>query len=207
VKCSARQDIYQRDSESKPAQAGLSGNTGTDETIRNQTEIEMSNKIRVSHLTSDDLQSEDRADPDTFDMTPNWKFAMRVYITTLQDGTGEGRRAAAEDLMRLAAQVDDLPSQGSTVAPQITYELNKVMDSRSCSKTVFRSTLSLQQLGEKYQAQGHDVTFSNFDCKFPNGASIYINWDTETETGFYVWCPHPVTGTEAEIDNLIEASK
>jgi hypothetical protein len=28
-------------SESKPAQAGLSGNTGTDETIRNQTEIEM----------------------------------------------------------------------------------------------------------------------------------------------------------------------
>jgi hypothetical protein len=88
----------------------------------------------------------------------------------------------------------------------ITYELNKVRDSRTCTKTTFRSILSLQQLGEKYQAQGHDVTFSNFDCKFPNGASIYINWNMEANTGFYIWCPHPVTGTEDEIDALIEAA-
>ena len=44
----------------------------------------------------------------TIDMTPTWEFAVRIYIECLKSptATAEGKRAAEEDLLRLARMVD-----------------------------------------------------------------------------------------------------
>lgn len=42
------------------------------------------------------------------DLTPSWEAAARIYITVLEHGTEEGKRAAREELMRLARQYDQL---------------------------------------------------------------------------------------------------
>ena len=43
---------------------------------------------------------------ETIDITPTWTAAAGIYCAALSDGTGEGKRAAREEIMRLARQYD-----------------------------------------------------------------------------------------------------
>lgn len=40
-------------------------------------------------------------------LTPTWTFAMSIYIAALQNGTGQGKIAARQALMALAARLDE----------------------------------------------------------------------------------------------------
>ena len=42
----------------------------------------------------------------TIDLTPTWQQAMPLLIRVLENGTDQGKRAAREELMRLAKMVD-----------------------------------------------------------------------------------------------------
>lgn len=42
----------------------------------------------------------------TIDLTPTWESAMPLLLIVLEDGTAEGKKAAREELMRLARDVD-----------------------------------------------------------------------------------------------------
>jgi hypothetical protein len=48
--------------------------------------------------------------PDTIDLTPTWEFAVRIYITVLEnpEASAEARQAATNELLRLARMVDNL---------------------------------------------------------------------------------------------------
>jgi hypothetical protein len=49
---------------------------------------------------------------DYIDMTPTWTTAMRIYINVLENESSEEAKALArEDLMRLAASVDEQKKQ------------------------------------------------------------------------------------------------
>jgi hypothetical protein len=41
-------------------------------------------------------------------LIPNWKVAMDILLTVIQDGTDKGREQAFDELRQLARQVDDL---------------------------------------------------------------------------------------------------
>ena len=43
----------------------------------------------------------------TIDITPTWQHAMPILIMALENGTEQGKRAAREELMRLAKLVDE----------------------------------------------------------------------------------------------------
>ena len=52
---------------------------------------------------------EDSADePRSIPLIPNWKIAMDILITVIEDGTDKGRAQAFDELRQLARQVDDL---------------------------------------------------------------------------------------------------
>ena len=42
----------------------------------------------------------------TIDVTPTWTAAAGIYCAALEDGTWEGKRAARDEIMRLARQYD-----------------------------------------------------------------------------------------------------
>lgn len=79
----------------------------------------MSNRrLHVNVESTEPALADDCRDQNSVDIRPNWKFAMRVYIMALENGTEEGRAAARADLMALAAWVDDLPPQGNPDASE-----------------------------------------------------------------------------------------
>lgn len=43
---------------------------------------------------------------ETIKIVPTWTAAASVYCAALSDGTGEGKRAARDEIMRLARQYD-----------------------------------------------------------------------------------------------------
>jgi hypothetical protein len=47
--------------------------------------------------------------PETIDLTPTWEFAVRIYITVLEnpEASAEARRSATDELLRLARVVDE----------------------------------------------------------------------------------------------------
>ena len=45
------------------------------------------------------------------DLTPTWEAATRIYIEVLEHGTEEGKKAAREELIRLAQQYDALTAR------------------------------------------------------------------------------------------------
>jgi hypothetical protein len=51
--------------------------------------------------------------PDTIDLTPSWEFAVRIYITVLEnpEASAEARRSATDELLRLARMVDEFHTQ------------------------------------------------------------------------------------------------
>ena len=40
-------------------------------------------------------------------IAPSWSAAVRIYIAVLEDGTETGKKAAREELIRLAQQYDN----------------------------------------------------------------------------------------------------
>ena len=42
----------------------------------------------------------------SIDISPNWRTAMAILITVLEDGTAEGKEAAKAELMDLAGRMD-----------------------------------------------------------------------------------------------------
>jgi len=44
----------------------------------------------------------------TIKLTPTWRGIMPGIIQVLENGTEEGRKIAREELMRIAAQLDEL---------------------------------------------------------------------------------------------------
>jgi hypothetical protein len=47
-------------------------------------------------------------EPNSIPLIPNWKVAMDILLTVIQDGTDKGREQAFDELRQLARQVDDL---------------------------------------------------------------------------------------------------
>lgn len=43
---------------------------------------------------------------ETIKIVPTWTAAAGIYCAALSDGTGEGKRAARDEIMRLARQYD-----------------------------------------------------------------------------------------------------
>jgi hypothetical protein len=54
--------------------------------------------------------------PETIDLTPSWEFAVRIYITVLEnpEASAEARRSATDELLRLARMVDNLNTKKAT---------------------------------------------------------------------------------------------
>lgn len=48
---------------------------------------------------------------ETIDITPSWQTAVSILLESYKHGTGEGPRAAKEELLRLASIVDNLKAQ------------------------------------------------------------------------------------------------
>jgi hypothetical protein len=44
----------------------------------------------------------------TVDMTPTWAAAARIYIMALENGTGEGKQMAREEIERMGILLDSL---------------------------------------------------------------------------------------------------
>jgi hypothetical protein len=51
--------------------------------------------------------------PETIDLTPNWEFSVSIYIAVLEnpEASAESRRAATDELLRLARVVDNLNTE------------------------------------------------------------------------------------------------
>lgn len=45
------------------------------------------------------------------DLTPSWETAAHVYITALEHGTGSGKKAARDEIVRLGRLCDHLIKQ------------------------------------------------------------------------------------------------
>lgn len=50
---------------------------------------------------------------ETVNVTPTWRAIMPLLLAAIQDGTPVGRRAATEELYRLASLVDEMNAESA----------------------------------------------------------------------------------------------
>lgn len=52
---------------------------------------------------------------ETIDLTPTWTTTMRMLILIIRNGTAEGKKAAEQELMKIATELDILENDKSNL--------------------------------------------------------------------------------------------
>ena len=58
----------------------------------------------------------------TIDCTPTWEAATRIYLTVLENGNAEGKKAAREELLRLAKAYDTLQTEYNKLVDKVNVK-------------------------------------------------------------------------------------
>ncbi len=84
---------------------------------------------------------------ETIDMTPTWSQIVPAFVAALQHGTGDGPRAAREELARMAEAADLWNAHASGMIETINALLRRVGHSPEDMKVAADARAVLAKLG------------------------------------------------------------
>ena len=91
----------------------------------------------------------------TIALTPTWAEAMTIYCAALENGTGEGRAAARQELARVAEILDTLAEQ--LTVPRYVFEVIAGKPGSTPYGVTFTSEPAARAYANRLDAHGYEV--------------------------------------------------
>ena len=91
----------------------------------------------------------------TIDLSPTWAEAVTIYCAALENGTGEGRATARQEMARVAEILDTLAEQ--LTVPRYVFEVIARTPGSAPFEVTFTSEPAARAYANRLDAHGYEV--------------------------------------------------